>query len=153
MPHPTMTPLATDFFARFARFEFALRQDARFRSFGGGLGVKVEWDAFANLPEISALMDDLRSDPVANYIIENPPQRRVLRDWGLDWEPQPKPETMVSLCRRIKDVRNNLFHGDKANPGLSRNVDLFNASMGILDAMLNAYPEIKMRYEEGLDMA
>ena len=153
MAHPKMTPLASDFFARFARFEYALRQDNRFRIAGGGQGVKANWDAFAHLPEISALMISLRADPMANYIIENPPQRRVLRDWGLDWEPQPEPQTMDALCRRIKDVRNNLFHGDKGNPGLSRNVDLFNASMHILDTMLAAHPETKMRYEQGLDMA
>ena len=63
------------------------------------------------------------------------------------------PQNMCELLLAVRRVRNNLFHGDKANPGLSRNVQLFEAAIAILDALLEAHAEVRAEYQINQEMA
>lgn len=56
---------------------------------------------------------------------------------------------MESLNAAMARARNNLFHGDKSNPNLSRNVQLFTAGLTIIEAMLNAHEDVRLDYEIG----
>ena len=150
--HPEMTALAVQFFARFARFEFALKRAGFYRR-GVENSVKADWERFVQQQEVAALFDEMRTTPVIAYIINNPPKRRVLCGKVLAWENAAPPTDMLGLCNAMKRVRNNLFHGDKSNPGLSRNVQLFEASNAILERLLNTNDSVKIEYESNEDMA
>ena len=71
----------------------------------------------------------------------------------MDWEDTPIPQDMESLNAAMARARNNLFHGDKTNPNLSRNIQLFTAGLTIIEAMLNAHDEVRSHYEIGAESA
>lgn len=150
--HPIASDLAIQFFTRFSRFEYALKY-AGFRLPAGGNGVKADWRRFSEQECIAALFPNLRENELAAYLINNPPKRRILIDGNMDWADADIPHDMNSLTAAIARVRNNLFHGDKTNPNLSRNVQLLSAGKFILDALLEAHTDVRLAYEIGLENA
>ncbi|HVZ28411.1 MAG TPA: hypothetical protein VG798_07115 [Rhizomicrobium sp.] len=144
--HPKPVELATKFFVRFARFENALKRTG-FRKAEKNDGVSADWDAFAHEPEIAALFNGLQANPVSAYIINLPPKKRVMVNGVLDWRDVKQPVNMVELVAALNRMRNNLFHGDKQNPNLSRNAQLLTAGVEIIDAMLGAHPMVRQEYE------
>lgn len=150
--HPELPELAKNFFVRFARFEYALKQSG-FRRQERNDGVAADWDSFAHRPEIEALFAGFEAKPSTAYIINSPPKKRVMIDGMLDWRDAKKSANMVELVASIGRARNNLFHGDKQNPNLTRNAQLLNASIEIMDAMLEAHHGVRQEYEFGQEMA
>lgn len=144
--HPQITDLAIQFFSRFARFEYALKQ-AGFRSTYQNDAVKADWEKFGHLAEVAALFDEMKSNPVIAYIIKFPPKRRIFRNGSLQWEDCEPPNDTCSLLNAMKRARNNLFHGDKGNPGLSRNEQLFLASIAVLEKLLDSQGVVRSEYE------
>ena len=94
--HPQMTALATTFFARFARFEYALKQFPEFRT-GDDNRVDPSWDKFSRAPEIVSLFKVLSTDDTVLYLIDDPPMKRVIRDGALSWKICDKPKNMTEL--------------------------------------------------------
>lgn len=150
--HPTMPKLAVTFFARFARFEHALKHAGYLLSDRND-GVKADWDAFSREPEIVALFPTLSENKEVAYLIAEPPMKRIQQGNTIGWKKSPTVTNMTALCLAIRRARNNLFHGDKANPNLLRNRHLFNACNAALDAMLEAHQRVRTEYEFGLEMA
>ena len=144
--HPELPDLAGRFFVRFSRFESALKQSG-FRKTERNDGVAADWDAFALLPAIANLFPGFEANPTTAYIINMPPKKRVMVDDVLGWREVKNPVNMVELVATLGRVRNNLFHGDKQNPSLSRNAQLLNAGIAIMDTMLTAHPEVRLHYE------
>lgn len=150
--HPKMTALAVEFFARFARFEHALKEIPEFRN-GDEDGVKPNWDVFGQAAEIAALYSAIVAAPKAQYLVQNPPRKRIVRSGILEWKDMPKPQNTMEVLVAIRRVRNNLFHGDKGNPNLSRNVQLFEACIAILDMALAANNDVLLAYEINQDIS
>lgn len=144
--HPELPPLAGTFFARFARFESALKA-AKYRKPERGGGVSAHWDEFAHEPVVAQLFDALNDNPVAAYLIGYPPKKRVLENDMLGWREVKSPVNMVELASALCRIRNNLFHGDKANPNLTRNAKLLSAGLEIMNAMLEAHNGVRQEYE------
>ncbi|MGD0866650.1 MAG: hypothetical protein ABSA49_13945 [Rhizomicrobium sp.] len=147
-----MSNLAVQFFASFSRLEYALKSIPAFRD-GNESGVEPNWDRFAQSPNIAPLFLQLAADARIGYLIDAPPKKRIVRNGSLDWKVMPKPHDMCSLLVAMRRARNNLFHGDKANPNLSRNVDLFVACLAVLDALVAADADIRAAYEINQEMS
>ncbi len=144
--HPELPELAGKFFVRFSRFECALKQSG-FCKQERSNGVAADWNAFAHLPEIDNLFSGFEANPVSNYMIEFPPKKRVMVNGALGWREVKKPVNMVELTEALSRVRNNLFHGDKQNPNLSRNAQLLNSGAAVMEAMLEAHNDVRLKYE------
>lgn len=133
-----MPQLAVEFFSKIARLEFALKALDRYRRLRGGT-VEADWDSFAQQPHIEALFQDLRADPVARYLIESPPKKRIVRAGAFAWSEQPNAcETMSDVCRMLRRTRNNLFHGDKDAAGSEHDDRLLLAGLVVMDALIEA---------------
>jgi hypothetical protein len=150
--HPELSELAGRFFVRFARFDSALKQSG-FGKQERNNGVAADWNAFAHRPEIGSLFHIFEVNPITAYIINSPPKKRVMIDGVLGWREVKKPVNAVELTEALGRVRNNLFHGDKRNPNLSRNAELLNASLDIMDAMLDSHDGVRLEYESMQDIA
>jgi hypothetical protein len=139
-PAPEVPPLAVEFFARFSRFEFALKETGFLRPTEAA---QADWNEFAKLPEIVALYDNLAVDKAARYLIDHPPQKQVRHGQTLAWADEQRPiSDMKLVCEMVRRVRNNLFHGGKKNDGNERDERLLRACIAVLDAMLLARHEV-----------
>ncbi len=142
----TLTPTGIEFFAKFARFEYALKRAGFCRLVRDD--VIVCWEDFTDLEEINDLWSTLSTDQHAKYLIETPPRKRTLENGALGWTEQPPPlTTMRAVGVMLRRVRNNFFHGDKQNLGSERNERLLWASIVILDKMLAAQDAIRIEFE------
>lgn len=131
------SPIAIEFIATFARFEFALKR-------GGFLEGKprcsagANWNAFAQQLG-RGFFAEMQAAPETGLLFTKPPQRLVVAD------DETKPEFISpevvrnaqQLFEAVRLVRNNLFHGEK--PGIGgRDRDLIRASMFVLDRAMAA---------------
>ena len=142
---PKMSDVAMEFFAMFARMEYALTRVPEFRRNNDGR-VEPDWNAFVETAAIRGLFSTLRANPDANEIIDKPPKQRLFDD-HLPWGPQPPPCTcMKQVCRAMKNARNNLFHGEKGNAEQPREQALLKAGICIMNAMLEADNRVAQYY-------
>jgi hypothetical protein len=77
--------------------------------------------------------------------------KQIARDGRLEWSDAPPDGTpTVVLFQYIRRVRNNLFHGGKFNGRWfdpERSERLIGSSLVVLDACLDASPELREVYE------
>ena len=143
---PPMPQLAVEFFAKFARIEYALKALDRYRRFRNG-AVRSDWERFAQEPHIAALFSELQNDPVARYLIVSPPREQIIRASTLAWSDQPNAcETMSDVCRMLCRTRKNLFHGDQRLVGPEQDERLLIAGLIVMDALIEADVEIQGWY-------
>src|SRR5262249_60391754 len=98
---------------------------------------RVKWARFADSlrPHLRPPdMDDGALREAYCYLVENPPQRQILRDRSLRWRPRTRRENQsceAFLVESITTVRNNLFHGGKelTVPLTERNRELVRAAL------------------------
>lgn len=141
-----------DFFVVFFRFEYALKK-AGFINQGKQNKVLANWDQFiSNIRKEFESIDsypDIVSDSIS-YIMNHPPNIQVLDNGRLIWKPRSEinNETPLihNLSLRIRDIRNNLFHGgkyrlyDNRNP--TRDVRLIKSALVILDYWLEMNKDV-----------
>jgi hypothetical protein len=144
--HPELPELAEQFFARFSRFESALKNSG-FPKQEKNEGVSADWDKFAHEVSVADLFAHMKANRDTAYLINEPPKKRVMVNGHLDWRAAKSPVNMAELAGALKRVRNNLFHGDKQNSHLSRNAQLLNAGLAIMERMLEANDEVRQAYE------
>ena len=102
-----------DFFYKFSRFEFALKENDfwKNRKRGKIMTVEPDWKKFVNEKSI-----ELRATPeIEKLIALNPKQQIVAKDGQLEWRPvkiDPLCKLTSAVCM-LRVVRNNLFHGGK----------------------------------------
>lgn len=133
--------LVCEFFAFFARFEFALKE----HGYGKAQGryAAPDWQRFAAAAPAWLIVeaDSALADAIA-LLVGQPPQ---IQRWpGLNWEARVLPgvrdtERAVHAAYR---VRNNLFHGGKhpplSNPG--RDEALVRAALELLQNCVDQEP-------------
>ena len=153
--HPQITEKATQMFARFARFEYAMKRVGLSlpddKKAGPEHRMKPNWNGLKARPEIAACWDELRVDERVRYLIDRPALTYLSSNqiYGYGVSP-PSPNNISSLVDAVLRVRNNLFHGDKQAVGAERDDRLLNACLAVLDTLLQAYPALKDDYEHPL---
>lgn len=104
--------LAFDFFYRFSRFEFCLKENGYLKSEITGQKAEPGWDKFV---ERHAETYVLTAE--AAELLASPPDRQVVGDGlALEWVPvgfHDCRSDLSKVVRAVKTVRNNLFHGGK----------------------------------------
>lgn len=120
---------AYDFFALFARFEYAMKKGG----FRVKKGTSPAWNKFAmSLPE--AFFEKVRAAPETLIFFDEPPDYlKMSDDGGVEWSGSPNsPHDAVTLFKSLKTARNNLFHGDKKHDH-SRDIKSMKAGLNILN--------------------
>jgi|HubBroStandDraft_5_1064220.scaffolds.fasta_scaffold11460_2 hypothetical protein len=141
------------FFWMFSRFEYALKQVGFVIWKAEGDEVKIDWGKFTKEPNTSKAFEALKKVPEADYIIANPPKKRIKIGTSLDWRVVAAAKNATDLCGSLRRLRNNLFHGDKGHPSSVRDRDLLQSGLVALDAMIQALKPVKEAFEHDLDMA
>jgi hypothetical protein len=138
---------AARFFATFARFEFALK-DQNFLSIDSKGTVAADWDRFA--AEMSAdFFGSIVASRKADTLLNNPPKKQIIVAGALDFKRQTKPKNVVELFVAIRRMRNNLFHGGKSGDpeGKERNEQLIAESQWTLEQALHAHDDLRWSFE------
>lgn len=150
MSQRELNRLAAEMFQTFARFEYALKA----AGFNAGDGdAKADWTAFArSIPNaFDDPLDDGLKEAVA-YIFSHPPKKQVVENGALEWKDSVPGTNLRSdeLLIYVRRVRNNLFHGGKFNGRWfepQRSSKLLRHSLVILDACLQASPQVRAAYD------
>lgn len=141
--HSHMPEEAVYFFSMFSRVEFALKRGGFCK---GAPRDKAEpnWDVFANaLGQV--YFHVMQVAPEARVLFDEPP--RVLKvdaQGGVYFEDQAAATNAAELFVAVRRVRNNLFHGEKAN-FTHRDELLVRAGIHVLEAALARCGEDPLR--------
>ncbi len=143
--------IASDFFFKFARLEYALKAAGYHNERGDA---KVDWE------KVAKKLEDVFHDPAPSdfaeavrYYINHPPKKQMIIDGRLSWQ-EVDPNTNLpsdKILLYVRRVRNNLFHGGKfrgqyfGDP--ERSEILIEYALKILDKCLLAMPDVKEAYE------
>lgn len=153
--HPKMDELANEFASTFALFEYALKAAGHCRSkrIMNRDIAEPDWSDFVQKnADVQKLMDQLTKDDTCKYIIDNPPKHRTwTQQNGFGWEDPCAVNNIDDLWYAVKRVRNNFFHGDKTVWDPTRDPQLLMAGLAVIDALLDASPGVKQRFELGLE--
>ena len=127
--------LAFKFFFIFSMFEHALKETG-FRQVAPNGDVNPDWDTFAR--SISVRFNASETPEIntaVNYFLNNPPMKQVFKNNRLDFEPTMRQNISDTewLSILIRRVRNNLFHGGKANYQRHRDTLLIQFAIIILE--------------------
>jgi len=129
--------LAFEFFHRFSRFEFALKENGKVQSGPRGVA-QADWGAFTRAYEADYQLSDC-----AKELLGSPPDVQKVRDRRLvEWAPlniDDGKSELSNLVLVVKTVRNNLFHGGKHSAAGWDNPDrvrfLLTRSIEVLDTL------------------
>jgi hypothetical protein len=103
---------AFEFFYRFSRFEFTLKENGFLRSKKPGANAEPSWDDFIDAHEAQ-----FNHTPASKDLLKlNPRRQKISANGTLEWQDVGLEDCKNELCkvvRLIKTVRNNLFHGGK----------------------------------------
>ncbi len=126
---------AVRFTFAFARMEYALK-NAGFFLVDERHAVSADWDRFAlKTNDLEETATGELAKAVA-YLYENPPMVERERRGQIDFEaPARQGRSNAELCRMVRRVRNNLFHGGKV-PYHDRDERLVRCSLEVLRALL-----------------
>jgi hypothetical protein len=159
----TLENLAADFFKKFARCEFALKDGGLHRR--DKTDAEPDWRSFAlsiedNLSEEELEKPELEKlKKAVEYILEHPPKKQVIENDRLKWrDANPSTNSRADLILiLVRRVRNNLFHGGKFNSDWfnpDRSETLIKNSVTILDACFRAaISSVSDRYNAGENSA
>lgn len=131
-----LPPMARDFFATFARFEFALTRGG-FLLAGIDDQAEAHWDRFAS--RLGAeFLERMRAAPSAQVFFTEPPKKLfVIGEDDVEFRRTDDVETCADLFVLLRRVRNNLFHGQKVLFE-ERDSQLIEAALFILDEAFEA---------------
>jgi hypothetical protein len=146
---PEMPGYAIEFFALFARLEYALKAEGMWIK--AGSNVSVDWSALETKKELLDLIDALEADKTARYLLLHPPKKQRIVDGKLGWSTQPPSITTVTeLSIMVRRVRNNLFHGSKGSAATERDRNLLEAGTASIREIVRRLPAVEQRfYPEG----
>jgi hypothetical protein len=142
--------LALQFFATFARLEFAMKYSGCLKRTDNGRVAEASPSRLsARLP--ADFFENVRASGAADVIINEPPKNLyVLADGSLGFEPVAGPLTnTMDLLNAVWRVRNNLFHGNKMHPtNRARDTELMRSALVVIDAVLHAEHAIGGAFRE-----
>lgn len=112
--------IGMNFFHFFSMFEYALKANGYRITNEHGIITAPNWDGFVRdnqqLFDLSLNEQDQIKES-ARYLLDSPPkQQAVNEEDGMEWvEPRMDDNApdRIKLCKHIRQVRNNLFHGGK----------------------------------------
>lgn len=122
---------AFDLFIVFARFEYAMKRSG-FVSRGRRGNAQADWNAFGDaVPD--NLFDLIRPRNEIGVILRSPAATLMYSEDGIiEWsDPPAAPENFEQLLKQVKNIRNNLLHGNKQN--IDRDRQLVGAALYILN--------------------
>jgi hypothetical protein len=103
--------LAFDFFFRFSRFEYALKEARFLKDKRVGANAEASWDGF-----IAAYRNQYVLSSSGRALVEARPQRQIVGEYELEFRDlvfNPGASDLEKVVRLTNTVRNNLFHGGK----------------------------------------
>lgn len=150
--HPRMRDSALEFFARFSRLDYALRE-AGYWYVDENDVIVTNWDKFTSQPHIAHLYRRFRDDPQSRFLVTEPPMKRVEQDGALTWRPVRRARSTAEICGGLRRLRNNLFHGDKTHPFNQRDMRLLDAGLHIIEVLLEESEDVRWEYERDIDVA
>lgn len=113
---PNASKAKITLFVAYSRMESALKQ-AGFVRPGPRRIAQADWRRFAEEPCLSDVLATASCDPDVQAMIADPPRTQIVRADGrsLEWQEQfPVPlASLEDLLGAVKQVRDNLFHGEK----------------------------------------
>jgi hypothetical protein len=141
---PSVSAAVIEFFALFSRFEYALKQCGYMSN---EKIAKPDWHKLAKKKNIVALFEKMQNDDGIAILFSAPPNKQIVRNGVLCFEPYAPSVATVDLCDAVKRVRNNLFHGEKdlAN-WRKRDEELCRASTIVLKTILRADERLLSAY-------
>ncbi len=100
------------FAATFSRFEYALKQAAYLKYEKPGTSAEAGWEGFAG--DLGAEFHaHCQSQSELRVLFDAPPRLlKVDKDRSVAWKKSRAVNTAADFFQVIKDIRNNLFHGD-----------------------------------------
>ena len=135
-----------ELFRIFARFEFALKE-AGFATNKHDT-VEIHWDKFANDSLGATFFDKVKSQKIAETILEKPPSKQIILNGNIDWQPTLPPTNIQSLIGAVRRVRNNLLHGGKyGDIDAERDDKLVKESIAILILALEICEDVRQPFE------
>ena len=148
---PIDRELVCEFFATFARFEYALKATPPFCGFERDRAVP-NWKCFGeSVGADLAASDDPEVMDAIRYLVNNPPQVQKFAHGHPEFQPvalQGK-NGGEKATEAAKRVRNNLFHGGKHTPHSppERDEKLIRSALIILEACLKLRPDLRAEFE------
>ena len=103
--------LAFDFFFRFSRFEFALKEARILKDNRVGANAEADWDGY-----IRSFRNQYVLSPAGKALVEARPQRQIVGEHELEFRDvvfNPGASDLEKVVRLANTVRNNLFNGGK----------------------------------------
>jgi len=136
-----------EFFASFARFEYALM-------YSGYLTARqaravADWEKLTN--ELgNAFFAQVSAADRMPTLINDPPKKLIVRDDAARFGPPPAPVTTTAgLLAAARQVRNNLFHGNKMFAlNRERDIILMLEVLWLLDFMMERLPAVRLAFDE-----
>lgn len=127
----------SSFFATFARFEYAMKHAGYLKYSKPGTSAEAGWDGFSQ--DLGhAFYDQCKANPALQVLFVAPP--RLLKvDPGdaVSWKKARAVNSAGDVFQVIKDIRNNLFHGEK-QVHAERDGQLITAAQQTLDLAWHA---------------
>ena len=144
--------LVCEFFAAFARFEFAMKETRFCRGDQHGNAIP-NWNLLkSELGSLITPFADGEKRDLVDYLLTEPPEIQKVRNGRPQFEPVPLSGANpgAQAIEAAKRVRNNLFHGGKHTPHSSaeRDTKLINGAFVVLDACLAADPDLNSTFEQ-----
>lgn len=107
-----LSKIAFEFFYRFSRFEFCLKENSYLKNKQPGFSAEPGWKCFVvKHAEAYALSAE------AEALLASPPEQQIVADnLELAWQPisfEKCTSDLDKVVKSVKTVRNNLFHGGK----------------------------------------
>lgn len=137
------------FFYVFSKIEYALKTQGFLQN---KKDAHADWNGFAKQLDVEFL-NKIKESKEAAILFSDPPKKQVNNSGHLAWEKRASPKNSQELFEAIRRVRNNLFHGGKYPFGQleepSRNNDLLNACLFVLEEALDTDENVRNRYNEG----
>lgn len=138
--------LVFKFFTVFSLFEWALKQNDKFRTYRNGK-LEANWKVFAEDIHPGFEQDSVRES--VDYLLNTPPKKQTLVNGFLDYKEtkRDEPNDTVWLSKLIRRVRNNLFHGGKFGYRPQRDTLLIMHSLVLLEAWAQCNDDVKVSFE------
>jgi hypothetical protein len=128
-------------FKLFSRFEYAMKR-SDFLKKGSYDGADPDWKEFARALGTD-FYNQVKGQDAMRILIEKPPSQLKFRPSSAlgaakaEWSVRTYGQDVEGLFEGVKQVRNNLFHGDKTSPAdVGRNSQLIRAAYSVLMEVL-----------------
>ena len=122
----------SSFSATFGRFEYAMKRAGYLKYNKPGTRAEAGWDAFSHDLGI-AFFDQCKANPDLKVLFVAPPRLlKVEQGNAVSWKKARAINSVGDFFQVIKDVRNNLFHGEKQAHS-DRDGELISAAQQTLD--------------------